>query len=795
MTSPKPRRRARRVLPSRPLAQAKMPAFLAAGCIGVIAAVPAHAQEAGKTVLGGVTVTDTAIAEAPIKVERAESPKYTRPLLDTPQTITVVSRAVIEAQNLLSLKDALSILPGITLGAGEGGGGYGDSINLRGQSANTDIQIDGVRDSAQYSRSDLFNIEQVEVTNGANSVFSGSGSIAGTINLISKRPKDETSTTVQGAVGTANYWRGTVDSNWKVGDDVAIRLNAMGHSADVPGRDFEYNRRWGVAPSIKLGLTGGTSLTLLYLHQRDKNIPQYGVPYYAVYGGLLPGARYAGYYGYKNYDRQEQTVDQATAILEHRFSDAVSVRNLARYQHVKQDTFVDPPQGAWCLGNGTLANGTGAATPCAAGQVPGMFYPSGPRGLYRLTATSIWYDQADLTARFDTLGLAHTLNLGAAYTQEDYDLHTGNGLRNADGSVPTLTPISISRPDAIYTGPFHQTPTGYQTGKTHNIALYAFDTVALGGGFEVNGGLRWEHNRARYRSDTIAVDGTVTPGVLQKNVDDLFSYRLGLVYKPSANSSLYVAYGNSKTPASTTVRSGCGVTGTTLLGDPCNVAPQTAINFEIGGKVDLAEGKLQLTAAIFRNQRTNYPVAANDPLVGTTNVLDGRSQVDGVSLGLSGKITPEWTVFANGMYLDGLIKQSISNYCRDHLGATQTLPTGATVTCPISDVQAGNTITNNPKWSGSLYTSYHLPFGLEVGYGLTYQGSWYLTNATGAPMYKAPSYLTQRVSLGYKLDNGLSAQVNVQNLTNKKYFTSVRNNGWAVPGEGRSAVLTLGYEF
>jgi catecholate siderophore receptor len=147
------------------------------------------------------------------------------------------------------------------------------------------------------------------------------------------------------------------------------------------------------------------------------------------------------------------------------------------------------------------------------------------------------------------------------------------------------------------------------------------------------------------------------------------------------------------------------------------------------------------------------------------------------------------------MYLDGLIKQSISNYCRDHLGATQTLPTGATVTCPISDVQAGNTITNNPKWSGSLYTSYHLPFGLEVGYGLTYQGSWYLTNATGAPMYKAPSYLTQRVSLGYKLDNGLSAQVNVQNLTNKKYFTSIRNNGWAVPGEGRSAVLTLGYEF
>ena len=237
------------------------------------------------------------------------------------------------------------------------------------------------------------------------------------------------------------------------------------------------------------------------------------------------------------------------------------------------------------------------------------------------------------------------------------------------------------------------------------------------------------------------------------------------------------------------------MTSTTLLGDPCNVAPQTAINFELGGKVDLAQGKLQLTAAVFRNQRTNYPVAANDPLVGTTNVLDGRSQVDGVSLGLSGKITPAWTVFANAMYLDGVIKQSISNYCRNHPGATQTLPTGGTVTCPTSDVQAGNPVTNTPTWSGSLYASYHLPFGLEVGYGLTYQGSWYLTNATGAPMYKAPSYLTQRISLGYKLDNGLSAQINVQNLTDETYYTSIRNNGWAVPGEGRSAVLTLGYAF
>ncbi|MEC7933007.1 MAG: TonB-dependent receptor plug domain-containing protein, partial [Pseudomonadota bacterium] len=149
--------------------------FLALGCVGALAfASTAHAQEEAPK-LGGMTVTDTALDEPEVKVERAESPKYVRPLLDMPQTITVIGNQTIQKQNLLTLRDVLSTIPGITFGAGEGGGGYGDNINLRGQSANTDISIDGVRDSAQYSRTDPFNIEQIEVTNGANSVYGGSG--------------------------------------------------------------------------------------------------------------------------------------------------------------------------------------------------------------------------------------------------------------------------------------------------------------------------------------------------------------------------------------------------------------------------------------------------------------------------------------------------------------------------------------------------------------------------------------------------------------------------------------------
>ena len=204
-----------------------------------------------------------------------------------------------------------------------------------------------------------------------------------------------------------------------------------------------------------------------------------------------------------------------------------------------------------------------------------------------------------------------------------------------------------------------------------------------------------------------------------------------------------------------------------------------------------------MTAALFRNERTNYPVASNDPLVGTLQVLDGRSRVDGVALGASGRITPEWTVFGNYTYLDSEVLQSVSDYCLSNPGKSFTPPgTGATaITCALTDVQAGTPLTNTPKHSGSLFTTYQFGFGLQVGYGLTYQGGYLLTNSSAAAFLKAEDYLTHRLYFNYGFDNGLSAQLNIQNLTDEKYFTGIRNNGWATPGEGRSAILTLSYSF
>lgn len=772
--------------------------FLALGCVGFIAsaiALPAAAQETAApsegnaTRLKGVVVTDTVIQDGP-KVDKVESPKYVRPILDTPQTITVISAQTIKQQNLLTLRDALNTLPGITFGAGEGGGGYGDNINLRGQSANTDITIDGVRDSAQYSRTDPFNLEQIEVINGANSVYGGSGSIGGTINLVTKRPNADDHSILSAGIGTDDYYRATVDSNFRLSDMAAVRLNAMYHENDVARRDVDHYKRWGIAPSVKLGVDGPTSLTLLYVHQEDDNTPLYGVPYYknGVHNGLLPGADYSGYYGYKNVDRQEQTVDQATVIFDHQFSERVVLRNLSRWQRVEQDLVVDPPQasgaGEYCLASGLNQLGD----PCAAGHAPGLYYPSGPRGNSRFTENQALYNQLDLTVKFGPAS-QHTLVIGTSYLNEDYVLNSGNSLRNPDGATPNpaLDPINIANPDPVYTGPVNFIRNRRDDSHMTNAAVYAFGVFQLTEQFELNGGLRYERNKSNYRRDefdTPAAGGASTRGGDQIAKDNLFSYRVAAVYKPVPNASLYVAYSNSKNPTATTVRSGCGLAAAeNNFNDPCDIKPEQAVNYEIGGKLELFDSRLLLTASLFRNERTNYRVASNDPLIGNLPVNDGKNRVDGLTLGASGNITDAWAIFANYTYLDTKVKQSISDFQKD---------TG------VFDAQAGNPLTNTPKHSGSLWTTYTLPFGLQIGYGLTYQGSWYLNNARTTPatvLFKADDYLVHRTFLSYPVTDQLTAQLNVQNFTNEKYYTSIRNNGWANPGEGRSAVLSLFYNF
>lgn len=778
---------------------AAAPAFLALACVGFVASAPAHAATDGpdtKTPAAAEDDQDRAgqdhiTVNGQVYQPKQESPKNTRPLRDTPQTVTVITAEVMEQQNILSLRDALATVPGITFGAGEGGSGYGDSINLRGFSANNDITIDNVRDSAQYTRSDNFNIEQIEVTNGSNSVYSGGGSVAGNINLVSKRPTGRNQSVVQAGIGTDEYYRATADIDRKLSDSVGVRLNAMYHHNDVPGREVENAKRWGVMPSITFGLDSPTKLTLIYLHQQDNNIPQFGVPYVTSvtngFTGQVPGTSRSGYYGFRNLDKQDSNVDQTTAIFEQELSSTISLRNLTRYQDVEQYSIADGPEGTFCLPSGFTAAGVACTT-------PGLFTPSGgSRGNTRHTRNQIIYNQTDIKGTFDTFGIEHSFDLGFSMSREFYDLRSGNSQRNADGTAVTIPPYAWNDPNLnnrnVYSGPVNFIVGSRSHSEVANKAVYLFDTVKLSKFFEINGGVRWERNigeNTAYTLSTAAATlGQITAVTRTGNRDSLFSYRIGAVLKPIEPISLYVAYGNSKTPSQSTVNGSC----TTAT---CNVRPEGAKNYEIGGKAELFHGGLLLTAALFRTDRDSYRVASNDPTI-PDQQLDGHSRVDGVALGATGHITSAWQITANYTYLKSKLIQSVSDYCLSHPGAT-----GCSNSVAFPDPVAGAAIQQTPKHSGSLYTAYTLPFGLTLGYGATYQGKFAinLPSTANRSVLFSKDYVVHNLTVAYDITRALSAQVNVKNIGDKLYYTRIRaNNGWATPGDGRSAILTLGYKF
>ena len=744
------------------------------------AATPAVAQEAKKPLeLPPVSVEDK--AQQPYKPETAGSVKYTAPLLNTPQTITVIPEQVIKDQNLLTLRDILSTVPGITFGAGEGGGGYGDSVTLRGYAASSDITVDGLRDSAQYTRSDPFNTEQVEVVNGANSVYSGAGSVGGNINLVSKAAKEGSLTNLSGSVGTDNYYRGTIDTNQMITDTVAVRLNVMGHMNDVPGRDVEDYKRWGVAPSITFGLTTPTRFSLSYVHQHDKNIPQYGVPYFQnlFNKGPLTDVDPSDYFGYRNVDTQQIDLDVISAKVEHDFNETFSVRNFTRWQKVEQLSIVNPPQGTFCTSAGRNPLNNAVCAPV------NTYTLSGPRGNVRDTKGKVFVNQTDLMIKFDTGSISHSAIAGMVFSHETYHLDGANVQRNPDGTTPTYPTMIISNPNSIYTGPRNYIQTSTQDAQLDNQAFYLFDTAQILPQLELNFGLRYEHNSGDFTAGTFTTAGVFSAqGPLFKNSDNLFSYRGGLVYKPVEEASIYVAYGNSKTPSKSAVNGAC----TALT---CSVKPESGESYEVGAKWNLLENRLSTTAAIFRNKRSNYRVPSNDPTL-PSDQLDGSSRVDGIALGVSGSITPEWLVFTNYTYLKTKVTQAVSDFCL----ANPTVPACATALAGTGNNQpiAGNPLTQTPDHAFSLWTTYQLPYNLQVGYGLTYQGRIYLNNGA-APLFTAPGYWVHKAMVGYKINDKASLQVNVNNLFDNEYYTRIRNNGWATVGDARSAVLTLNYSF
>ena len=286
---------------------------------------------------------------------RVHSPKHTEPVLDTPQSISVVDAALIQAQGATTLRDVLRNVTGISIQAGEGGGGLpGDNLAIRGFTARNDIFVDGVRDFGAYSR-DAYNIEQVEVTKGPSSAYGGRGSTGGAINMVTKMPDLSTGIVGQVAAGTDDFQRASVDLNHPLPDGMmggsALRLNLMYTEGDTPGRDQVQGERYGIAPSLGIGLMGKTRLWLTGSLLEEDNRPEYGIPWVpptniplAAYADQPAPVDFDNFYGLNDRDYEETETKIGTAIVDHDIATNATMRALVRGGSSERDSVITSPR-------------------------------------------------------------------------------------------------------------------------------------------------------------------------------------------------------------------------------------------------------------------------------------------------------------------------------------------------------------------------------------------------------------------------------------------------------------------
>jgi catecholate siderophore receptor len=643
------------------------------------------------------------------------------PLQDTPQSITVVPEKLMQERAAASFQDALKDVPGISFQAGEGGV-QGNNLTLRGYNARNDIFIDGVRDQGSYFR-DIFNIESIEVLKGPSSQYFGRGSTGGAINQVSKVPQLTPSYGGTLSLGNGLYLRGTADINQPLTPTIALRVNLMAHKDDLAGRDTAEQKRLGIAPSISFGLGTPTQLTLSYMVQGEDNIPDYGVPYVNDRPARVDRDNF---YGFAREDYEKTLLNLGTARLDHRFNDIFSVRNTLRYSHNDREHEITAPR-------------FNALT-------PGFFNRNRPA---RDLVETILSNQTDLTAKFDTFSLKHTLVTGIEFSRETLDrtnyAFTGVPQANAQNPNPNQSTAGMTK-----------RVSALSDGKAFGFGIFAADQIKLNEYFDLVGGVRWDYFDTDFDNTAISATNVRTRTDLSRT-DKMWSYRGGLIFHPTPSQSYYFSYATAFNPSAEAIQLSANNEGT---------PPEKNQTFEVGAKLQFFNGALSVQGALFRIDKTNARV--NDPT--TTSgvlVLDGEQRVQGFEIGVAGRILPNLNVFAGYTLLDSEFRKS-----------------------PDPDV-VGNELLNVPKHSAVLWTTYDFLEKWQIGGGPTYVSSRYNNAANAA---RIPGHVLWDATLAYQLTKSVQLRLNGINLTNDLYYANI-SGGHVVPGNGRTFIFSTSFKF
>jgi len=513
-----------------------------------------------------------------------------------------------------------------------------------------------------------------------------------------------------------------------------------------------------VAPTITFGFDTPTRATLSYYHLETDDMPDYGIPLTVATPGN-PGREPVSvdrdnFYGLESRDFRESTTDAGTIRLEHDLNENLTVSNTTRIARTTLDYIVTNPDDS-------------------RGNVPNGLVSRSAKS--RNSDTQSWVNQTDLTARFDTGSIEHTLVTGVEIS--DVGVHSrpyvvtpgtsGNTCSSAHLASGDCTSLSNPSSKDAWTGSIARSAATTDT-DTETLAAYVFDTLKFNEQWSLNMGLRYDD----YETEQKAVS---TAGVVTRpeNKSHFWNYQLGLVFNPLPNGSIYAAWSTSSNPSGET-----GGEGSDALNVNNQVLdPERNRNYEIGTKWDFFDERLGLTAALFRTEKTNARVTNASGFQESI----GETQVEGLELGATGQITRNWQVFASYTYLDAeLVKSGAANV------GTRAAPVY------MEGLYDGNEVPSTPKHSFSFWNTYNLTQDLTIGGGATYVDSRFGDTANNI---EVPEYWRYDAMAAYRVSKNLDLQLNVQNLTDKRYFDQVYGSHYAHVAAGRTALLSTNFHF
>ncbi|WP_202742592.1 TonB-dependent receptor [Acinetobacter calcoaceticus] len=726
------------------------------------------------------TIHTQATQEESLKVDQSANSKFVAPLKDTPKSVSILSQKLIKDTNSNTLLEALRYEPGITLGAGEGGTPFTDMPYIRGYSAQSSVYVDGVRNSTSQNR-DMFAIEQVEVIKGSSSALGGGGGVGGSINLIPKvaHEGDVYQGSIQG--GTDNYRHIQLDANKDFGNGVAGRVVIMGHENEKAGQSngAEYARA-GIASSLAFGLDTATRGTLSYYYLRSNDEPDAGIPFLPV-GGKPIDVKQGAYYGWKERDFDKRENHIGTFKLEQDLADDLTLSNTMSYTKSKSNyiyTNADDSKGN-VTKNSTISR----------------------RALSRIVDTDAYSDQLALKGKFNTGALKHSFNTGAEWSYQEssqgvYTFTDGSGTTStvhdtnclANSAISNGWCTSVNNPmNGAFTDTLGSIANQYTT-RSRTVSLYALDSIELNPQWLLNLGVRWDkfeterkYNKNIYKtvkdidkkstSGNYTTDVNIAAGQKFENDSDYFSYQAGLVYKPTENGSIYASFATSANPVG--VDQGDGADALSTSSQQANdLDPEKARTFEIGTKWDLFNNRANLTAAIFRTEKQNTRIA----LDANTSTNAGESKVDGFEVGFNGKVTDKWEVSAGYSYLDSELTKAAYN----------------------AVAQEGKPLPFVAKNSATLWSTYRVLPKLTLGAGAEYRDKVFTNTNTGTTMLEdkyLPTYTIYNAMAKYDVNKNVNLQLNINNISDKRYFTSAHPAHYAFEGNGRNAVLAINFKY